>query len=159
MNLDRLENAGFYHSLGPGLKRAFEYLARTDFVQVPDGRYPLDGDELFAIVQRYQPKPLAAAMWEAHRKYIDVQYVAEGIERMGYAPLDDRLPVRQDYDPQRDLVFYDAQGDLFEVPAGLFVIFTPQDVHAPSLASGQADPAQPVCKVVVKCPADSSRGA
>jgi YhcH/YjgK/YiaL family protein len=151
MILDRLANAGFYHSLGPGLKRAFEYLARTDFSHVPDGRHPLDGDEVFAIVQRYQPKPLTAAMWEAHRRYIDVQYVAEGVERMGYAPLDDHLPVRQDYNPERDFVFYDTRGDLFDVPAGHFVVFTPQDVHAPSLTSDRADPSLPVCKVVVKC--------
>ena len=151
MILDRLENAGLYHSLGPMMKLALDYLCRTDFSQTPDGRYELDGKDVFALVQRYRPKPPAAAIWEAHRQYTDVQYVAEGVERMGCAPLDESLTVRQAYDPQTDVVLYNAHGDFVDVPAGRFVIFTPHDVHAPGLASVPADVSQPICKVVVKC--------
>lgn len=151
MILDRLENAGLYHPLGPAIKLALDYLCRTDFSQMPDGRYELDGDNVFAIVERYRPKSPADARWEAHRRYTDVQYVAEGIERMGYAPLIDTLTVSQAYDPQKDIVFYRAGGDFFDVPAGSFVIFTPHDVHAPRLASNSRSESGEVCKVVVKC--------
>jgi len=137
--------------LGAKLKLAFDYLCRTDFSQTPDGRYELDADGTFALVQRYRPKPSTAATWEAHRQYTDVQYVVEGTERMGYAPLNDRLAVCQAYDAESDVVFYNAEGSFFDVPAGSFVIFTPHDVHAPGLASDLAEHSKEVCKVVVKC--------
>jgi biofilm protein TabA len=151
MILDRLENAGIYHPLGEKLKLALDYLCRTDLANTPDGRYPLDGDEVYAIVQRYRPKPVAAAQWEAHRVYTDVQYVVEGIEKMGYAPLTTELSICQPYNPEKDVVFYNAQGLFFDVGAGSFAVFSPYDVHSPGLAPSQTPVSRDVCKVVVKC--------
>jgi YhcH/YjgK/YiaL family protein len=151
MILDRLENAAIYRSLGTSIAMALDYLGRTDFSQMPEGRYELDGDRVFAIVQRYRPKPPAEARWEAHRQYLDVQYVAEGVERIGYAPLVDGLPVQLAYDSQKDVAFFDVRGDLVTVPAGSFAIFYPTDVHAPCLAAERSAAAVDVCKVVVKC--------
>jgi YhcH/YjgK/YiaL family protein len=158
MILDRIENASMYRALGPAIAAALDYLRQTDFSQVPDGRHELDGDRLFSIVQHYRTKPLAEAIWEAHRQYIDVQYVVQGAERMGYASLRDDLPVRQPYDAQKDAVFYDAQGDFLEVRAGSFVIFTPHDIHAPGLAVTPSEASAAVCKVVVKCRAQEQAG-
>jgi YhcH/YjgK/YiaL family protein len=149
--LDRLENAGSYTALSTEIAMALDYLHRTDFSQVPDGRYELDGDRVYAIVMRYKPKPAAEAVWEAHRKYLDVQYMVAGVERMGYAPLNDGLPTQHAYDAEKDFILYDAKGDLFEVPAGSFAIFGPQDVHAPSLARASEEAATEVQKVCVKC--------
>ena len=151
MILDRLENAGLYRPLGKEIALALDYLCRTDFSQTPNGRYELDADRVFALVQRYRPKPLAEARWEAHRQYVDVQYVVQGFERIGYTPLVDGLPVQQAYDSQKDVVFYNAKGDFLTVSAGSFAIFTPHDVHAPGVASDLAEAASEVCKVVVKC--------
>ena len=151
MILDRIENAMTYRSVGPRVSAALNYLRRTDFSKLSEGRHELEGDRLFAIVQRYRTKPLREARWEAHRKYLDVQYVVEGIERMGYLSRADELPVRGPYDPEKDLVFYDVRGDLFEVNAGGFAIFGPQDIHAPGLAAGDPPVAGEVLKVVMKC--------
>ncbi len=151
MILDRLENYELYRSLGHGIATALDYLRRTDFSQMADGRYEIDGDRVYAMVSRYQPKPLTAVSWEAHRQYIDVQYLALGAERMGYASLRDDSAAIGPYDPQKDFVLYDVRGDYFEVCQGSFAIFAPQDIHAPCLAV--ETPVQPseVCKVVVKC--------
>jgi biofilm protein TabA len=151
MILDRLEHAAMYRTLAVEIARALDYLRATDLRSLPDGRQVLDGDRLYAIVQRYRPKPAAEAKWEAHRQYIDVQYVVEGTERMGYTYLRSDLPVRQPYDAQKDIVFYDVAGDLLEVPAGSFVIFTPHDIHAPGLTIDPSESVQQVLKVVVKC--------
>lgn len=151
MILDRLENADMYRALSGELVLAFDYLRKTDFRAAAEGRQEIDGDRVYAIVLRYRPKPLAEAMWEAHRRYIDVQYVAEGSERMGCTNLRGDLPVRQAYDAKKDLVFYDAAGDLFQVRAGGFAVFAPHDVHAPGLAIDSPETASEVCKVVVKC--------
>jgi biofilm protein TabA len=150
MILDQIENRDFYQHLEPGIGRALEYLADTDFAKLPDGKYEIDGQRMFAIVQRYRPKPVDRIVWESHRKFIDVQYMAHGAERMGYAPLSDLLAVKQEYDPQRDIVFYDVQGDLFTVSKGSFVVFAPQDVHAPGLALDGPAAGEEVIKVVVK---------
>ena len=151
MIFDRLENATQYRPLGTNLAAALDYLRRTDFSQVPAGRHDVDGDRVFAIVQRYRPKSLAQIVWEAHRQYIDVQYLVAGMERMGYVPLGDGLTVRQPYDAEKDAILFDADGQLFVVSAGQFVIFAPNDVHAPGLATELSEAADEVCKVVVKC--------
>jgi YhcH/YjgK/YiaL family protein len=150
MIIDRIQNRAFYRQLGSRVGEALEYLATTDFVKMPDGKHELDGPRLFALVQRYRPKPLEEIVWEAHRKYIDVQYVVQGAERMGYLPLGERMSIRKDYDSERDIVFYDAQGDLFTVPERSFVVFAPQDVHASGLAVDCPGSSGEVLKVVVK---------
>ncbi len=151
MILDRLENAALYRSLGPRIVLALDYLGRTDFASIPNGRYELDGDRVFALVQRYRPKSPTEARWEAHRQYVDVQYIAEGVERMGYAPLGDGLAIQGAYDPEKDVIFFDVQGDFFTLRAGGFTIFHPSDVHAPGVAADPSAAAVEICKVVVKC--------
>ncbi len=150
MIIDRIQNRAFYRQLGPRVGEALEYLATTDFAKMPDGKYKLDGPRMFALVQRYRPKPLTEIAWEAHREFIDVQYIGAGAERMGYVPLSNLLPIKQDYDPDRDIIFYEAQGDLFTVSEGSFVVFAPEDVHAPALAVDRPDAVGEILKVVVK---------
>ncbi len=150
MIIDRIKNRAFYRQLGSRVGEALEYLATTDFAKMPDGKYELDGPRMFALVQRYQPKPLAEIVWESHCKFIDVQYIVQGAERMGYVPLGERMAIKQDYNPERDIVFYDVQGDLFTVPERSFVVFAPQDVHAPGLAVDRPGSGGEVLKVVVK---------
>jgi YhcH/YjgK/YiaL family protein len=151
MILDRLEHAEQYGNFSKELAMAFDYLRRTDFSKAGVGRHEIDGDRVFAIVQRYCPKPWAEAKWEAHQQYLDVQYMVTGGERMGYAPLVDGLKVEKDYDSQKDYAMYYATGDLIAVREGSFAIFAPQDIHAPGLAMDAAGAANEVCKVVVKC--------
>jgi YhcH/YjgK/YiaL family protein len=125
---------------------AFGYLARTDFPDVAPGRYELDGDRVFALVQRYHTKPREQGVWEAHRRYLDVQYVAAGIECMGVAPLQN-LTVTQPYAADNDCELLAGNGDLVTASASTFAIFFPQDAHMPCLACGEPSP---VVKVVVK---------
>jgi biofilm protein TabA len=153
MILDHLKNADAYRSLGPRIAQAFDYLIRTRFADTPSGRYEVDGADVYAMVNRYQPGPIKEAKWEAHCRYIDVQYMVEGSELVGYAPLSERLPVTNAYDAEKDSAFFDARGDFFRLNAGSFAIFMPQDVHAPSLAIAD-EPSRQVCKVVVKCRVD-----
>jgi len=142
MIIDRIENAGLYRGLGHQLEMALK-AAR---IPREPGRYDLNGDTLFALVQQYQTKPLADGKWEAHRKYIDVQYVEKGIERIGWAPVG-TLDVTEPYDEGRDIAFYNGSGDFVTVRAGTFVILFPNDAHMPGIT---VDTPSPVKKVVVK---------
>jgi biofilm protein TabA len=150
---DRVENAMAYASLGPGIARAMQYLSHTDLSAIQPGEYDLDGRRIFAIVQEYQPKPLAEGAWESHHRYIDVQVVVRGTERMGYQSLLARPKVTKPYDPHTDLVFYEPGRDLLVFTPGEFAIFTPQDVHAPGLAVEGPDPGR-VFKAVIKVRVD-----
>lgn len=154
MILDRIENAAMYRGANARLAAALEYLARTDFSQVPNGKQELDGDRMYANVQRYQSRGMEEMVWEAHRKYFDVQYIVSGAEKMGHINLHDgltssSLTVKTPYDAADDAELYNAHGHFVIVRAGNFAVFFPQDVHAPCLTAGQKP--EDVFKVVVKC--------
>lgn len=151
MIIDRLERRGLYASIGRGIPEALEFLAKTDVSALANGKHVIDGERLFAMVQRYKTKPVAEGRWEMHKKYIDVQYVAAGSERIGFAPLTDDSPVDEAYDPSRDVAFYKMSGVLLPVSAGMFAVFTPNEVHAPCLSPDGPESAGEVLKVVVKC--------
>jgi YhcH/YjgK/YiaL family protein len=146
MLIDQIRHAGAYTGMGPGLAQAFAFLASAPLATLALGRHEITGDRVFALVQDYLTKPPDAGVWEAHRRYIDVQYVVLGTERLGYAPLD-RLTVTQPYDEAKDVVLLAGEGDRVTAAAGTFVVFFPHDAHMPGLALGE--PA-PVRKVVVK---------
>ncbi len=149
MILDRLENAAMYRPLSQQIEAALAYLAKTDFQSLSPGRYELDGDRLYAMVQRYATKPPAGGRWEAHRRYLDVQYVVEGTERIGWAPLEEKTAIETPYDAEKDVIFYRTAGDLLQLTAGTFAIFAPHDIHSPGLHASPTEPVD-VLKVVVK---------
>lgn len=146
MIIDKIENASYYYGLSPQLEAGLKSLENVDFSQVEPGRYSILGDDCFALVQTYETKPLDEGRWEAHRKYIDIQFLAKGKERMGYAATD-KLKVVEDYNESKDVMFFDGKGEFFDVCEGEFVVFTPQDAHMPSLIAHESDD---VIKVVIK---------
>jgi YhcH/YjgK/YiaL family protein len=133
----------------PGLRRALAFLARADLADLPDGRVAIDGERVFALVQRYTTVQTDAPRFEAHRRYCDVQFVVAGQEIIGWAPLE-RLQVTEPYDATREACFGTvAAADVtgLRLGAGQFVVLYPEDAHAPKLAAGSAGQ---VVKIVVK---------
>ena len=145
MVIDHLRNAALYLGMHPRLANAFRYLQKTDFSKIEPGKYEIDGANLFALIQTYDPKPQENARWEAHRKYIDVQYVLSGSELFGYAPLE-RLN-SAGYDDAKDFHELRGNGDFLQAAAGTFLILFPQDAHMPGIAGPGS---QSVKKIVVK---------
>jgi biofilm protein TabA len=143
--VDHLDNSARYVALGPLFEQAFDFLRTTDLNDLEPGRYPLAGDALFALVQGYHTKALSEGFWEAHRRYIDLQFVLQGTERIGYAPL--RRMQLESHDEQRDLSVLKGEGDLLTLTEGCFMLLWPEDVHMPGL---QADRSGPVRKIVCK---------
>ena len=151
MIVDRIENVKLYEGFGHGVPEALSYLTRTDLAKLPNGKQEIDGDRLYAVVQRYCPKPIAQARWEFHQRYLDVQFIARGAEWIGYAPWDDKTPIAQPYDPQKDAGFASASGVMVPVSTGMFAVFLPREIHAPSLAVDGAESGADVLKIVMKC--------
>ena len=151
MILDRIENAALYYRLGDRIEAALMALQTSELLRAEPGRYELQGTDLFALPQRYSTKPREQGRWEAHRKYIDVQYVVSGAEVMGHAHLAD-MTATVPYNEENDVLFLEGRGNFFTVSAGQFAIFFPHDVHMPTLAVNN-EPA-PVHKIVIKVHAD-----
>jgi biofilm protein TabA len=92
------------------------------------------GDGVFAVEQVYETKPRPEGFFESHRKYIDVQVVAEGEELMEVIDAS-RIAVREPYVVERDLITYvdGVDASLLRAIPGQVAIFFPVDVHMPSL--------------------------
>lgn len=146
MILDKLENAGLYSSIHPGLNRGFEYLANTDLNALTPGSHEIVGKDIFALVSEFETTPPQECRLEAHRAYADIQYIVSGREAIGFATLNNQ-EITTAYTPERDIVFFDGEATPLILEPGMFVVFFPQDVHQPGM---QVDGLEKVKKVVIK---------
>lgn len=146
MIIDKIENAHLYKDLGERISKSFDYIKTTDLQNLPVGKYPIDGENIFALVSEYKTKPEFEGKLEAHKKYIDVQYVIEGEELMGYAPLGEQI-VLDPYKEENDIIFFKGDKSFTKVSAGMFAVFFPEDVHMPGIVSGKSSS---VKKLVIK---------
>lgn len=118
------------------MRMAFEFLHRSDLKSMPVGRYSIDGDNVYAIVQECDLKPVSEAKAEAHRRYIDIQTPLTGEESYGVARLTDEN-FRKVFDSKADVGFYDQDLEIFTLRPGQFAMFqSPRGLHAPGLTMG-----------------------
>ncbi|MBN8579317.1 MAG: YhcH/YjgK/YiaL family protein [Anaerolineae bacterium] len=144
MIIDRIENATLYYPLHPKFKQAFDYVNSIDVYSIPVGRHEID-NKMYVLVQEYTTKLKEQGKWEAHRRYIDLQYVVQGAEGIGYVNIHD---LRQDeYVAEKDFLPLFGEGQQIELRSGYFVLLFPEDAHMPSMALDQSQPAR---KIVVK---------
>ena len=147
MIADILENRYLYENISPRIKTALEYIATTDFSKMEPGKYELDGENLFVLVQEYDTIPQEQGKWECHQKYIDIQYIAEGVEQMGVNSVG-KMQVAVEYNPEKDITFLSGDGDYVTFSKGSYGIFFPEDAHKPKIAPD--DVIGKVKKAVVK---------
>jgi YhcH/YjgK/YiaL family protein len=135
-------------AIGGVLQQGLEYLAKTDFKSLAVGRYEVD-ENIYALVQEYVTQPKADRKAERHEKYIDIQYVDQGEEAIGFALLSPENEISEDKLAEKDAVFYKTVKDevALVMPAGTYAIFFPADVHRPCCVSKQPEQ---VRKVVLK---------
>jgi len=147
---DSLEHHDRYpHPFGQIWNEAFKFL-KTVTPETACGRYELDGDDLFVIIDSYETKPRNAAKLETHRKYMDVQYMISGEETHEVFPKNG-LTVSEPYNPEKDAEFYQIpkyQRTVINLHPGDFVVYLPEDAHMPCLITGSVP--QTVKKAVAK---------
>ena len=149
MILDKLENAENYYDMHPDFEKAFAFLRQKGLAGLPADRYEIDGERLFCMISKGPGRSRAEAKLEAHRKYIDIQYVIAGADEMGWKPTSACARVDTPYNADKDIEFFKDKPDRWtEVPAGSFVIFFPQDAHAPMVSNEEIHKA--VLKIAVK---------
>lgn len=81
MIIDKLSNSGLYEFKNERIKKAIDYIKSTDLDSLADCRSDIDSDNIYVIKSTYKTKSKDEAHPEAHRKYIDVQYIMSGAER------------------------------------------------------------------------------
>jgi YhcH/YjgK/YiaL family protein len=146
MITDNIKNYSLYKNLGEGVNKALLFLNENDFSKMQDGRYNIDGNDVFALVNRYKTKRVEEAVWESHRKYIDVQFVADGIEKIGYS-IFEKMTANKTYDEKKDIQFLDGVGDFITLEKNNFAVLYPSDVHMPGISVNES---KEVLKIVVK---------
>ncbi len=146
MIIDKIENSGLYLNLGKRIAKAFKYINSTDFSRIEPGRYEIENDNIFAIVNEYETKNVSDCVLEAHRKFIDIQYICSGVELIGVAPLVNQIPTKE-YDESKDCAFFNEETSFVEMTGGMFAIFFPDDLHMPGV---KTDSILKVKKVVIK---------
>ena len=131
MIYDRFENMSLYCQPESRLHRALVY-ARDVAHDVADGRIEIDGDRLYASVAAYETGPKEERRFEGHRRYIDVQVLLEGEERIEVS-LDKDLPTLEAYDGKRDVMFLKPPqfAAALVMKPGYFGVFYPHDIHRP----------------------------
>lgn len=147
MIYDLLKNRTIYQNAHKGLDLGLAFLADTDFSKLEDGRYDIDGDRVFANVMHYETK-VENPTPEVHQAYIDIQYVIEGEELIGVAPLCEMEELAVDCPEGGDIWLYRGKTQPLTLGRGRFLAVWPEDAHAPGIApDGKPAPAR---KCVVK---------
>lgn len=145
MIFDTLNNVDNYKGLGR-VYTALKFLSETDFTEIDLGRYELDGDNIFYMVQSYDTDP-SKTVSEAHRKYIDIQFMVEGEEIIGVADISSEKELTEAKE-ENDVWFYNCKTEPLTLSAGKYMVLYPNDLHCPGVATnGKALTCR---KVVVK---------
>lgn len=147
---DSIKNANKYYNLSKRIELGLKYLKDTDFSKIKSGKYEILGSEVYALVQEYLSKPKSEGKFEAHKKYIDIQYIIEGEELMGVSDISNFSDLTP-YNQEKDIVFLSLNTginpEFISVRENEFAIFTEKDAHMPSIAFNTPEL---VKKVVVK---------
>jgi YhcH/YjgK/YiaL family protein len=146
MIIDKIENASKYLNINKNLNKALEKMKKEDFSKIEEGRYEIDGEKIFMLVQNYNTKDEKYSRWESHFKYMDIQYVFKGTEIIKYAHVNELRTM--EHDSNKDICFWEGEGDSLTLTSGTFAIFMPDDAHKPGISSKSG--ANSVKKIVFK---------
>ena len=145
---DSLKNVGDYAKTNEHFAKAVAFLQRPDLMKLPNGRYELDGENVYAMVQEATLKPWGSGRPEVHREYFDIQLPLSGEETIGVGRFDPKTP--GDFDAEKDIGFYDgAPVEPQTLCPGQFAILWPETcAHAPCCSEDA--PGAVIRKIVIK---------
>ena len=145
MIIDTVSSFYKYLPIHPGFDQAFRYLEAGNLDPRSETRQIINGDLIFANFMRRPAKTRETSRLEAHRKHIDIQFLVSGKEEFGWKPTADCVKPDGDFNEERDVQFFkDDATSWHSLQPGQFVIFFPEDAHAPMVGTGE------IAKVVVK---------
>lgn len=136
MIISSLNNRTKYYSMNTLFEKAFNF-ALDNIYTLAEGEYCVEEDNIYLIITEGELRSEFEAPLEAHNIYIDIQIVIRGIECFGVRDRSRCNFSKEKYDKECDIEFYD---DKFENRVTLvendFIIFFPEDAHAPLIGEG-----------------------
>lgn len=121
----------------PNYLKALEYIENTDLAELENGRHIIDGDNLYVNIVDSQMKTPEQARLEVHDVYIDIQVPLSKGESFGVKPRKDCTEPDGEYNPGKDILFYnDKDWTTVEVKVGEAITFDPDTAHAPLIGEG-----------------------
>lgn len=145
---DYVKFATQYHKDKAMWEKIFKFLKEKDLANMPVGRYEIDGDRCFVNVSDSKSKSPDKVLIEAHKKYIDLQYMVNNAELMGLISLKDAKE-SVPYNEKKDNVHY--TGDkikYYKLTGKKFFLLFPGELHKASIwTSGKETTGR---KIVVK---------
>ena len=137
------KDLGRYAPIIPGLEEAMKAIAeRTEWTT---GVIPLSGGNRI-LAQEVTTSEAGSKSCEAHRKFLDVQYIVEGEEVVGWAPVDTLTPDGA-FDEEKDCGFFSGPVDYMRIAEGYCYVVFPEDAHMPGV---HLDKARNIKKMVIK---------
>ena len=146
MIIDTLKNAYKYTNLHPLFASAFDYLKGKDLQNLEDGKFEIaEGLKLIVSNGNGKTKETSLQKFECHDKNIDIQVCVKGNETIYWKPREKCNTPNGEYNSEKDVRFFNDEPDMnFQLNDNQFVIFYPEDVHAPMIGEG------PIKKLVFK---------
>ena len=148
MIFDNVKNCSLYYGSHENFKKAFDFILKAVNENLPVGKYEIDGNNVYATVLEYVSFDYEKAKFEGHRKYIDIQFIVSGTEKILVEDIASSK-INSEYKDAIDIEFYNDSQDACALilNAGDFAVLFPHDIHKPSLKV--TEPAN-VKKIVVK---------
>jgi YhcH/YjgK/YiaL family protein len=134
-----------------GLRKATDFFCREGWVGLSEGRFEIDGDSVWGVIQSYETDPTLPHEFEVHRRHIDLHFIVSGEETIYWIPAE-CLSREGAYDRQRDVWLSKLQVSPDQVTplrlrAGDLAVFFPSDGHMPRRAGNNPGT---VKKILVK---------
>ena len=131
------------------ISETIEYLKGVDFSKLELGKHQIKGDDIFFNLDEYKSFPKEERIVEAHKEYVDIQFLLEGYEKIGYSCFNPENKIKVEYDSKKDLLVYEEMKNEFNLilTPGVFAIFFTEEPHRPCCIHGES---VKVRKVVVK---------
>ncbi|WP_344973955.1 YhcH/YjgK/YiaL family protein [Compostibacter hankyongensis] len=136
-----------YHKNQAAWDKAFAFMRDHDLATMAPGKYPIDGEQVFATITEAPGKDKDKTQFESHRNYSDLQYVISGKEMIGVCPVS-KAKVTRPYNPAGDGANYTAKGKYYLAEPGTFFIFSPEEAHRPGIKGDNSG--TPIKKLVIK---------
>jgi YhcH/YjgK/YiaL family protein len=146
MITDNIKNIHRYSGVHPLFPLLMEFINNFDRSKYQKGKFEIDGDNFFGIGLEYQTKPAEEALWEGHKKYIDIHWVISGSEKVEISP-EKEATIIKEYDPENDYFLCEASGERLSLKKDDILILYPGEVHKTSIA---IDDPENLIKIVFK---------
>jgi YhcH/YjgK/YiaL family protein len=138
MILGSLKSTSYIEKINPFFKTAFDYIRNTDFttMEASPERIEVVKDFIYLLLFERKGKKHENATRDSHRNEIEIHFPIIGREIFGWIDKKECETIAS-IDSKEDLIFYKDSVDTYIMAsAGQFVVFFPEDVHAPGIGFG-----------------------